>query len=130
VREYVSAVAPGWQTVVIEETWEPTTDAGSSLGFTVSYFTRPDSGHWFGSIDGPAPLRIQFDVGVEHGTAQYAEGQPTVIPPEGTPELFTFFGAGGGSVAINQPFQAFQAAFYFGIPPEGWSIVNGDPLPF
>lgn len=130
VREYTSTVGPGWQVLVIEEAWEPTSDLGQSLGFTVSYFTRPNAGHWFGTVDGPNPLRIQFDVGDEHGSAQYGGDEPKLIPPEGTNELFVFFGAGDESLAINQGFQAFQASFYYGIPPDGWSIVNGDALPF
>ena len=129
-REYVSSITQGWQVVVMEAAWEPTSDLGKELGFTVSYFTRPDSGHWFGTVDGPSPLRIQFDVGDEHGSAQYSDGQPTIIPPEGTDELFIFFSAGSGGIAVNQGFASFQTRFYYGLPPEGWSLANGDPLPF
>lgn len=130
VREYVSSVGPGWQVMIIEETWEPTSDAGKNLGFTVSYFSRPNAGHWFGSVNGPNPIRIQFDVGVEHGSASYGGDEPSIIPPEGYNELFVFFGAGSGSVVLNQRFQSFQTSFYYGVPPEGWSFVNGDPMPF
>lgn len=130
IREYVSTVGPGWQVMVIEETWEPTSDAGKNLGFTVSYFSRPNAGHWFGSVNGPNPIRIQFDVGVEHGSASYGGDEPSIIPPEGYNELFVFFGAGSGSVVLNQRFQSFQTSFYYGVPPEGWSFVNGDPMPF
>ncbi|MHB1262253.1 MAG: carboxypeptidase-like regulatory domain-containing protein [Thermoplasmatota archaeon] len=130
IREYVSSVGPGWQTLIIEETWEPTSDAGQNLGFTVSYFARPNAGHWFGSVNGPNPIRIQFDVGVEHGSASYAGEEPSIIPPEGYNELFVFFGAGDESLVLNQRLQSFQTSFYYGIPPEGWSFVNGDPMPF
>jgi hypothetical protein len=130
IREYVSSVGPGWQSIIFEETWTPTSEAGKNLGFTVSYFGRPNAGHWFGSTNGPNPIRLQLDVGVEHGSASYAGDEPAIIPPEGYDEIFTFFGAGSGSVVINQKFEAFQTSFYYGIPPEGWSFVNGDPMPF
>lgn len=131
VREYVSVIGPGWQSIVFEETWEPTSDAGQQLGFTVSYYSRPDAGHWFGQVDGPNPLRLQLDVGVEHESAAYLDGQPTMVDANGTEELFVFYGAGGfGSVVLNQQFRAFQTAFYYAVPPEGWSFVNGDPRPF
>lgn len=130
VREYVSSVDPGWQVLVIEETWEPTSDAGTALGFTVSYFSRPNAGHWFGSVNGENPLRIQFDVGEEHASASYGGEEPPMIPPEGYDELFVFFGAGDGSVVLSQGFQSFQTSFYYGIPPDGWSFVAGDELPF
>lgn len=127
-REYVSVVNEGWQAIIIEATWEPTSELGKNLGFTVSYFSRPDTGHWFGSTDGEAPLRIQFDVGVEHDGASYAGDQPTMVPVNGTEELFTFFSAGSGNVAANQAFTAFQTIYYYAIPEEGWSfIVNGQP---
>lgn len=130
IREYVAVIAPGWQSIIFEETWDPTSEAGQNLGFTVSYFSRPDAGHWFGSENGPNPLRMQLDVGVEHDSASYADDQPKIIPENGTEELFVFFGAGSGSVVLQQQFKAFQTTFYYAIPPEGWSFVNNDPRPF
>ena len=127
-REYVSVVGPGWQSIIFEETWDATSDLGTSLGFTVSYFSRPDAGHWFGTVDGEDPLRLQLDVGVEHDSLQFSGDQPTTIDANGTEELFVFFGAGSGSLAVNQAFRSFQTIYYYAIPPEGWSfIVDGAP---
>lgn len=130
IREYVSAVGAGWQSIIFEETWEPTSDAGKNLGFTVSYFARPNAGHWFGSVNGPNPILLRLDVGVEHDSASYAGEEPPMIPVEGYDQIFTFFGAGSSSLVINQKFESFQSSFYYGIPPEGWSFVKGDPMPF
>lgn len=130
LREYVSTVGPGWQTIVWEMTWEPTSDFGEQLGLTVSYYSRPTASHIFASGGGPNPVRVQVDVGVEHDNAQLGGGYSTMIPENGTEELFTFFSAAGGNVAINQQFKAFQTHFYYGKIPEGWSFVNGDPFPF
>lgn len=130
LREYVSTVGPGWQSIIFEETWDSTSALGENLGFTVSYFSRPNAGHWFGSVDGQNPLRLQLDVGVEHESLQYSDGEPTTVPANGTEELFTFFGAGDGSLALNQAFRSFQTVYYYGIPEEGWSFVAGDPRPY
>lgn len=133
LREYVSSIGPGWQTAVWEMVWEPTSDLGKELGLTVSYYSRPTASHFFGGAGGPSPVRLQIDVGVEHESANLGGGYSTMIPENGTDELFTFFSAAGGTsgpVAVNQQFQAFQTHFYYGIIPEGWSFVNGDPFPF
>lgn len=129
IREYVSVIGPGWQSIIFEMTWEPTSDLGEELGVTVSYYSRPDAAHWYGSEGGPSPVRLQLDTGVEHDTAQQGAGDHTIVPANGTEELFTFFGAGSG-LTVNQQFRSFQTTFYYAIPPEGWSFVNGDPQPF
>jgi hypothetical protein len=129
-REFVTAIGPGWQTLVMEMVWDPSLSAPASkgtLGMTLSFFERTSTGHWYGSVDGPSPLRMQMDVGVE-GPDQSEE--PALIPPEGHPSLFMLFGAGDEDVAVNQGFQFFQTNFYYAVPPEGWSFVNGDPIPF
>jgi hypothetical protein len=125
-REYVSVVGPGWQSIIIEATWEPTSDLGKELGFTVSYYSRPTTSHWYGSTGGPNPLRLQLDVGVPHDSVSSVE--PHLIDANGTEELFTFFSANSENVAANQAFQAFQTVYYYAIPPEDWSfIVDGAP---
>jgi hypothetical protein len=130
IREFRTTVGPGWQTLVMEMHWEPSTGEPASkgtLGMTISYFTRTSTGHWYASCDGPSPVRCQLDVG-ESGPNQSEE--PELIPPEGLEDLFVFFGAGDEDIAVNQKFQFFQTNFYYAIPPDGWSFVNGDPMPF
>ncbi|MFA5943482.1 MAG: carboxypeptidase-like regulatory domain-containing protein [Candidatus Thermoplasmatota archaeon] len=129
IREFRTNIGPGWQALVMEMYWEPSTGPPSSgtLGMTISYFTRTSTGHWYATGDGPSPLRVQIDVGVV-GPNQQEE--PTLIPPEGLQDLFVLFGAGTGDVAANQPFQFFQTNFYYAIPPADWSFVEGDPMPF
>lgn len=130
IREYVSSVGPGWQQLVFESTWTPTfSGLAQGLTISVSYFTRPTASHFYAGTSMANPLRLQVDVGV------IAEGQnlePELILPEGQDDLFVFFNDGGGpgSLTLNQRFQSFQTAFHYGLPPEGWSFVNGDPLPF
>ena len=129
-REFVTAIGPGWQSLVMEMVWDPSLAAPASkgtLGMTLSFFERTSTGHWYASADGPNPLRMEVDVGVV-GPEQSEE--PTLIPPEGHPSLFMLFGAGDEDIAVNQAFQFFQTNFYYAIPPDGWSFVNGDPQPF
>ncbi|HJQ93446.1 MAG TPA: carboxypeptidase-like regulatory domain-containing protein [Candidatus Thermoplasmatota archaeon] len=129
IREFRTNIGPGWQTLVMEMHWEPSTGPPSkgTLGMTVSYFTRTSTGHWYATCDGPSPVRCQIDVG-EEGPGQSEE--PALIPPEGLQDLFVLFSAGDEDVAINQKFQFFQTNFYYAIPPADWSFVNGDPMPF
>ena len=130
IREFRFDLGPGWQAMVMEEYWEPTLDEPASQGtlnFILSFFNRTDTGHWWAEGEGPSPIRIQVDVGAEGPGAQNAD-EP--IPPEGMDDLFVIFGAGSTDFAVNQPFSFFQTNFYYAIPPEDWSFVNGDPLPF
>lgn len=126
IREYTATVGAGWQVLVFEMTWTPTVQGlGESLGVTVSYFNRTSTGHWYASESQPNPLRMQVNVG-EPGPNQNEE--PTLIPPEGMNDLFVFFGA--GDLAVNQRFQSFETHFHYGLPPDDWSFVNNDPMPF
>jgi hypothetical protein len=95
----------------------------------VSYLNRTSTGHFYGNTNGPSPLRIQFDLGE---TAEGQQQEPQLIPPEGMSNLFILYNDGGGpgSVTLNQQFTHFQTNFYYGLPPDGWSFVNGDELPF
>jgi hypothetical protein len=130
IREYVTGVTAGWQTLVFEATWEPSVE-GTAKGLTisVSFFTRPDAGHFYGGGSFPNPLRFQIDVGKE---AEGQQEEPKLILPEGQNDIFVFFndGSGPGGVTVNQAFTAFQTNFYYVIPPEGWSFINEDPMPF
>ncbi|HUR26109.1 MAG TPA: carboxypeptidase-like regulatory domain-containing protein [Candidatus Thermoplasmatota archaeon] len=130
IREFRTDLGPGWTAIVMEEYWEPSVGPPASkgtMGFILSYFNRTSTGHWWLQGSGPSPLRVQLDVG-EHGPGE--QGVDDLIPPEGMRDLFVIFGAGDEDVAVNQKFQFFQVNFYYVIPPEGWSFVNGDPMPF
>ena len=133
-REWHSDVGAGWQSLVFEMEWTPTSQGTSAnMGIIVStYKPERDGAHHFARLIGPSPLRGQIDVGVEHETASGVD--PTTIPPEGLVNMSYFVsvqqGDLGPGLAINQQFKLYLTMFHYGTPPEGWSIVNGDPLPF
>jgi Carboxypeptidase regulatory-like domain len=135
-RGFTYAVGPGWQQIVQEMTWQESSDTFSRMGITFSYNeTQRIASHWYARSDSTSPLRMQIDVGVVHPDAQIPEGYPDRIPAEGHPDLYYFVGVRQDTfpvpaVAVNQNFQIFSTAFYYGLPPVDWSIVNGDPLPF
>src|ERR1041385_4256377 len=48
IREYVSAVGAGWQSIIWETSWKRTSDYSSAeLTLSVSFFTRPDASHFY-----------------------------------------------------------------------------------
>lgn len=133
-REWHSDVGPGWQALVFEMEWTPTSQGTSAnMGIVVStYKPERDGAHHFAQFTGGTPMRGQIDVGVQHESA--ADVEPTTIPPEGMTDMSYFVsvardGATPG-LAVNQQFKLYLTMFHYGKPPEGWSIVNGDPLPF
>jgi hypothetical protein len=128
-REYVTTVGPGWQVIVFEAYWEPSTQFGKGLDISVSFFTRPDAGHFYGNTASASPLRLEFDV---NQTAEGQQESPKLINWTGQNDLFVFYndGGGAGSVTVNQKFTSLQTNFYYGLPPDGWSFAKGDPLPF
>ena len=133
-REWHSDVGAGWQSLVFEMEWAPTSQGTSAnMGIIVSTYKPERAGtHHFARLIGPSPLRGQIDVGVEHETASGVD--PTKIPAEGMTDMSYFVsvqqGDLGPGVAINQQFKLYLTMFHYGTPPEGWSIINGDPLPF
>lgn len=133
-RDYTTTVDAGWQQIVVELTFEPSSQASSdSMGFVVSHNNRTGAAHSFGGAQGTSPVRWQADVGVEADGA--ASQEPTMIPAEGWGDLLVFFNIRADSsapaaVTVNQQYSAFHHTFYYGKAPDGWSFVNGDPLPF
>lgn len=128
-RFYVSSVGPGWQTLVMELTWEATAQGTSPEMFlATSYYNRTGT-DWFGEAVGPSPQLLRLQVGRDHPSHS---GSPGRIPDEGQPDLYTFAGIHGdnGAIGLSQPFRIFQHNFYFGSPPDGWSFVGGDSPPF
>ena len=132
-RGFRTAVGPGWQSMVLEMTWQESSDTFDRMGVTFSYNeTQRPASHWYARSDSTSPLRMEIKAGVVDETHQ---GEPEMIPVEGHPDLYYFVGVRQStfpvpSVAVNQQFQVFQTTFYFALPPEGWSFVNNDPLPF
>jgi hypothetical protein len=132
-RGFRSSVGPGWQTLVLEMTWQESSETFDRMGITFSYNeTQRPASHWYARSDSTSPMRMEIKTGVVDDTHQ---GEPEMIPPEGHSDLYYFVGVRQStfpvpSVAVNQQFQLFTTWFYYGLPPEGWSLVNGDPLPF
>lgn len=132
-RGFHANVGAGWQTLIWEMDWDETSDTFSRLGITVSYnVTQRPASHNYLSVGSEAPLRAQLDVGVDHENSNDVE--PDLLWPEGRPDLYYFVGVrtSGGvpAVAVNQAFTLFAHFFYYGVPPEGWSFINGDAIPF
>jgi hypothetical protein len=107
------------------------------MGMVVStYKPERNTAHSFANVGSANPMRFELKVG-EKGPGQATpSGTPDMIPPEGMTRMSYFCSVrgnangGGQAIAINQEFQVFLTQFYYGIPPEGWSFVKGDPLPF
>lgn len=133
-REWHADVAPGWQQLVFEVTWEPTTQSTSqNMGMVVStYKPEREGSHWFAEFEGGAPIRGQIDVGVEHESASGVD--PEKIPEEGMGRMSYFVSVRPDGftpgIALNQRFTTYLTMFHYGLPPEGWSVVAGDELPF
>lgn len=140
-REWHADVESGWQQMVFEMTWEPTAQGTSpNMGIVISTYKPTRSGsHWFAQFEGSSPMRGQIDQGGEHETASGED--PTEIPAEGMQNMSYFvavrpedpgctLGCVPPGFAINQKFTVYLTMFHYGKPPEGWSLVAGDPLPF
>lgn len=133
-REWHADVGPGWQAIVFEMDWEPTSDSTSTrMGMVVSTYKPERSGsHWFAEFEGERPVWGQVDVGVEHESASGED--PTQIPPEGMQDMSFFVSVREDGftpgISLNQQFKVYVTMFHYGRPPEGWSFVNGDPMPF
>ncbi len=127
-RGYVSTVNSGWETIVVEMYWEPSAQATSSEMLLLVSHTNRTSGDWFGQETGESPTLLRFEVGEQHPSGA---GEPPIIPPEGMENLYTYGGIDGtAAVGISQEFEIIQTNFYNSKAPDGWSFVNGDPLPF
>lgn len=141
-REWHSDVPAGWQAMVFEMVWEPTSEGTSSkLGMIIStQKSTRDGTHCFAELEGSSPARLQIDVGVAHETNCGVD--PEAIPEEGMTDMSYFVSVrppddstcvilcAPPGLAVNQRFTVYLTQFVYGLPPEGWSLVNGDPKPF
>ena len=133
-RDFIYAINGGWQTHIVELTWEPSSVATSqNLGIIVRDFAPGGANHQYASSGGPDPVWLRIDCCDPHPT----QGGPhsLAIPPEGYDNIMHFTGvrteAGQpAAVAVEQEFEVFVHTFYYGIPPEGWSFMAGDSNPF
>ena len=126
------SVGTGWQTMVFELVWEPTTQATSTeLSLTVSHFPRPAS-HWYCQGSGTTPVLVRMEQNV---TCENQQDEPEQVPAEGLPNMHLFAASNAqegrfASATFGQRFDVYAHLFYYGKPPEGWSFVNGDEPPF
>jgi hypothetical protein len=141
-REWHSDVPPGWQAMVFEMSWEPTSQGTSSkLGMIVStYKPTRDGTHCFAELEGSSPARLQIDVGTAHETNCGVD--PEEVPEEGMTNMSYFVSVrppddstcavlcAPPGLAVNQRFTIYLTQFVYGRPSDGWSFVAGDPLPF
>lgn len=133
-RGFHTAVGAGWQRLIFEMQWDESSDTFNRLGITVSYnATQRPASHNYMSVGSTSPLRAELVLGVDHENSNAVE--PELLVPEGRPDLYYFVGVRQDqfpipNVAINQQFEIFTHFFYYGIPPEGWSFIAGDPMPF
>lgn len=133
-RDFHADVAAGWQQMVFEMVWEPTSQGTSqNMGMVVStYKPDRDTAHWFAEFEGSSPIRGQLDVGQTHDSASGVD--PEQVPAEGMEQMSYFVsvrsdGATPG-LALNQRFTVYLTMFHYGKPADGWSLVAGDELPF
>ena len=134
-REWHSDVAPGWQALVFEMSWQPTSQGTSpKMGMVISTYKPTRNGaHCFAELVGTSPARLQIDVGVAHATN--CGVAPTMIPAGGMDNMSYFVSVRSADgitpgLAINQKFTVYLTMFHYGRPPDGWSFVAGDPPPF
>lgn len=123
-------VGAGWQTMVFEMTWDPTTATSEEMRLVISHFPRPAS-HWYCGAAGPAPVLVRMEVGV---VCEDQQDEPELVPPEGLPNMHLFAATSAStqpaSVIWGQGFAVYMNFFYYGKPPEDWSFIRGDPHPF
>ena len=126
------AVGPGWQTMVFEMVWEPTTAATSQeMSLTISHFPRSAS-HWYCQGSGESPVLVRMELNV---TCENQQSEPTQVPPEGLPNMHLFAASNAPdgqfvSATFGQKFEVYAHLFYYGKPPDGWSFLAGDEPPF
>ena len=117
----------GAKSIVVEQVWEPTSDAGKGLYSPVSLNWKcvPScSGDTFLTIDGESPT---------YGYAGNATIEALELTTSTVISVFTWAspaGTTGASVTLNQGYQEFVTISYYLPLPEGWSFVAGDKSPF
>lgn len=123
IRYDFQAESPSLKTLVVEQAWEPTSDAGKEMlvllrtGWTCEPACGGDAvGE--GSMQGPSPLLLRVD---EADLAEPLKDPATVF----TTYTLARNDATQANVLLNQPFQLFVSTFYREAAPEGYSFVAG-----
>lgn len=128
IRRFVIALDDGWQSRINEMAWEPSTGTSESLSMTISFYNRTSS-HSYAGASGTSPVRHQMDMDPERE-------HPDWVGPEGQHDYLVFVNpstSGSGypvALVIEQRFELFVNTFYYGMPPEDWSLIAGDGNPF
>lgn len=123
IRYDFTAENPSLMTAVVEQVWEPTSDAGRdlSLVFATAWTCEPACGGeavGAGSVKGPSPLLLRADA---EDLAPHLEDPATVF----TTYTLALTDPVAANVVLNQPFQLFVTLFYREPAPEGYSFIAG-----
>jgi hypothetical protein len=119
-------VDAGAKSIVFEQVWEATSDAGAELYTPIgtNWVCNPNCS-WddVTSMEGASPLYAQIGE---------KEIDSSDIGPGMNVTMFTWAGSfdSPAGVTLNQPFTDFATVFYYIPAPDGWSFVRGDPSPY
>ena len=123
IRHDFRPESPSLKTVVVEQAWEPTSDAGREMLvlLNTAWTCEPACGGeavGAGAMQGPSPLLLRVDE---------ADLAVHLADPEAVFTTYTLArnDAAQINVLLNQPFQLFVSTFYREAAPEGYSIVSG-----
>lgn len=119
-------VDAGAKSIVFETVWEPTSEAGNELYVPVgTNWVCDPSCSWdtVTELKGSSPLYGQIDA---------EQIEKSGIGPGVNVTMFVWAGSfeDPAGAALNQPFTHFATTFYYVPPPDGWSLVRGDPSPY
>ncbi|MHB8634464.1 MAG: carboxypeptidase-like regulatory domain-containing protein [Thermoplasmatota archaeon] len=117
----------GIKTIIVEQTWQPTTGttgSGELYTLVATNFVCDPNCAWkdeLGSAQKGSPILIRVDD--KHLGAIQADPSIPITS-------FTWAGADKPNLDVDQPFQEFVTFFYWAEAPPGWSFVGGSPNPF
>ena len=117
---------PGLKSMVVEQSWEATSDAGKGLYSPISTDWLCDpfcGGHTFAEIEGTSPTYRFID---------NATLEPLNLTKDTAVSIFTWASPATTpiGVVLNQKYTDYVSLFYFMPAPEGWSFIQGSPNPF
>jgi hypothetical protein len=120
-------VGPGLQTLIVEQVWEATSEAGQEFYSPIATEWSCDpvcGGNVFSEMEGASPLYAAVD--------SETLASLNITPDQTLISVFTWSSAQTNPVGVvlNQPYQVFVTSFHHLPAPEGWSFVAGSPNPF
>lgn len=123
IRYDFQSESPSLKTVVVEQAWQPTSEAGREMLviFATNWTCEPacgGDGVGDGSMQGPSPLLLRAD---EADLAPHLRDPATVF----TTYTLARNDATQVNVLLSQGFQLFVTLFYREAAPEGYSFVGG-----